>query len=297
MNESLPRVSIVLPTYNGAKYIRKSVDSCLNQTYKNIELIIVDDASIDETRDIIKSYKDNRIKYIKNEENLGLSKSLNKGFSQSSGEYLTWTSDDNFYSEEAIGLMAEKLNIYKKIDFVYADYYIIDENGNFVRKINVGPIKELDRTNCIGPCFLYRRKIYEKIGDFNPEIVVVEDYEYWLRVREKFRMKRINSYLYYYRQHKESLSNKYGLEITEDINEIIRDGYISLSTKYCLEGEKLYYKNDYSRAKKLFIKSLLLNPFNLYSLRVLSFIFLPPHLAEKIRKIKREILKLFFTKK
>ena len=178
---------------------------------------------------------------------------------------------------------------------IYANYYIVDENGNVIRKRNVGSIKELNRTNCIGPCFLYRRKIYEEIGNFNSEIIVAEDYEYWLRVREKFRMKRINNYPYYYRKHKESLTSKYGLEARENINEIIRSRYISLSTKYCLEGEKFYYEKDYLNAIKLFVKSLLINPLNSDALRMLSFIFLPSYLVDKIRKIKRTILRLFLN--
>ena len=105
LNQGSPKVSIVLPTYNGAKYIRQCINSCLNQTYNNIELIIVDDGSKDETPDIIKSYKDERIKYIMHARNLGLPYALNTGFRNAVGEYLTWTSDDNYYTKKAIETM------------------------------------------------------------------------------------------------------------------------------------------------------------------------------------------------
>jgi len=77
MNRISSKVSIVLPTYNGAKYIRQSIDSCLNQTYKNIELIIVNDGSTDGTPEIIRSYEDGRIKYLTHEKNKGLPHALN----------------------------------------------------------------------------------------------------------------------------------------------------------------------------------------------------------------------------
>jgi glycosyltransferase involved in cell wall biosynthesis len=282
-----PRVSIVLPTHNRAKYIRQAINSCLVQSYKNIELIIVDDASADNTLDIIKSYNDSRIKYVKNEENIGLAKSLNKGFSLASGEYLTWTSDDNFYSEKAIEAMVRMLERDKRTDFIYANYYLIDEDGNLTGKVNVGPPRGLDRANCIGACFLFRNKVYREVGDFNPE-VISEDYEYWLRVREKFRMGKIDGYLYYYRTHKESLTGKYGLEMRKDLMASVRNKYISPSAKYCLEGEKLYYKNDRANAKKLFLKALLLNPFNFAAVRMLGLIYFPPSLVQMIKKIKRK---------
>ena len=90
------KVSIILPTYNGKKYIRDSIESIINQTYTNWELIIVNDCSTDDTQKIIEEYqqKDKRIIVINNEKNLKLPASLNRGFEEASGEYYTWTSDD-----------------------------------------------------------------------------------------------------------------------------------------------------------------------------------------------------------
>ena len=97
-----PKVSIVLPTYNGARYLKSSVESCLNQTHKNIELVIVDDCSTDETPDIVRSYNDPRIRYVRNETNQRLPRSLNIGFALATGDYLTWTSDDNEFLPHSI---------------------------------------------------------------------------------------------------------------------------------------------------------------------------------------------------
>ena len=97
-------ISIVLPIYNGEKYMKQSIDSVINQTYANWELLIVDDGSTDNTAAIAREYaeKDNRIKYYKNPQNMRLPKTLNRGFSLATGDYLTWTSDDNYYYPTAL---------------------------------------------------------------------------------------------------------------------------------------------------------------------------------------------------
>ncbi len=96
-------VSIVLPTYKRAHVLPSAIRSVLNQTYTNLELIVVDDNSPDDTRDVVASFGDPRIRYVRNEPNLKLPRALNRGFSLARGEYLTWTSDDNLYGETRSG--------------------------------------------------------------------------------------------------------------------------------------------------------------------------------------------------
>jgi glycosyltransferase involved in cell wall biosynthesis len=205
-NLNQPKVSIVLPTYNGAAFIKQSIESCLAQTYQNIELIIVNDGSTDNTLEQIESFNNHRIILIKQDKNQGHIAALNKGFSVSSGDLLTWTSDDNYYALNAIAVMAEELNKHKDIDFVYSKYQVINPKGEPLRIGRFEDPDYLDIDNCIGGCFLYRRKVYEAVGDFNPEAFLAEDYEYWLRVRQKFGMKKIDAVLYYYREHDKSLT-------------------------------------------------------------------------------------------
>ena len=229
MTESPEKVSIVLPTYNGAKYLRQSIESCLNQTYKDIELIIVDDASMDETSEIIKSYQDQRIKYIRHNKNKRLPHALNTGFSSANGEYLTWTSDDNYYAEDAIESMVALLQINKKIDFVYANYYAINEDGAVLQPVSVGPSKNLKEGNCIGPCILYRRKVYEVLGGYNPDAFLAEDYEYWIRVFKRFRMKKLDEFIYWHRLHPQSLTGQYAIK-AKHCAERIRDHHFKIRT-------------------------------------------------------------------
>ncbi len=292
MSESLPKVSIVLPTHNGAKYIGQSIDSCLNQTYKDIELIIVDDGSTDNTPEVIKAYKHEQIKYIRHQKNMGLADALNTGFANSIGEYLTWTSDDNFFHPRAIESMFNLLQTDKNRNFVYANYYLVDENANITRTVSVGAPKKLDIINCIGPCFLYRRRVYGEIGEFNPQAFLVEDYEYWLRIRsKKIRMLKLNKYLYYYRIHKDSLFMRYSSEKTKEKREEIRDKYLTPAKRYYFAAEKYYQKNDRSNSRKLLIKSLSLNPIYLNSWRLLIILFLNPSIVKRIKSIRNAILK------
>lgn len=201
---TLPKVSIVLPTYNGAGYLRRSIESCLSQTYKNIELIIVDDCSTDDTTDIVRSFNDSRIRYVRNETNQRLPRSLNIGFAMAAGEYLTWTSDDNEFLPYAIETMLKVLKEEQTVDFVYSDYTAkyLETGETKVRRFSGVSIKE---KNCVGTCFLYTRRVYETIGSFDHRWELVEDYEYWIRVWQKFRMRHIPHLLYIYGEHCKSL--------------------------------------------------------------------------------------------
>jgi glycosyltransferase involved in cell wall biosynthesis len=199
-------VSIVLPTYNGARYVKQSIDSCLNQTYKNVELIIVDDGSSDETPQIIKSYSDSRIKYIRCTNNNGLPNALNIGFANSTGTYLTWTSNDNEYIPTAIEEMVTYLRKDKTLDVVYADCWLRDLDTNSVELHVMPEITYPALENQVGACFLYTRQVYETVGYYNPKYRLVEDYDYWIRVTKQFKAGHYSKALYYYGVHSESLT-------------------------------------------------------------------------------------------
>ncbi len=220
-----PLVSIILPTYNGSRYLAQSVESCLGQTYKNLELIVVDDGSTEDIVGILKPYKDHpRLRIFRHEKNLGLPQALNTGFRNSTGQYLTWTSDDNYYADNAIEEMSRFLQTYPEVDFVYADSYILDESdGNPAPKVQRNALPEdLSVRNGIGACFLYKRKVYETIGEYNPRFFLAEDYDYWIRVAQRFRMQRLFRPLYYYRFHRNSLTLRCSREVITEVTEMIK---------------------------------------------------------------------------
>ncbi|VAW48327.1 hypothetical protein MNBD_GAMMA03-2074 [hydrothermal vent metagenome] len=264
-----PTISIVLPTHNGAQYLKQSIESCLKQTYPNIELVIVNDGSTDTTVEIINSFNDARIKYISLPTNKGIVAALNKGFSETTGEFLSWTSDDNCYTVNAFEVMLKTLENEENIDFVYANYHMIDVNGKVLKSGHVENPQGLDRDNYVGGCFLYRRKVYEIIGDFNAEAFLVEDYEYWLRVRAQFCMKKLDDFLYYYRMHGSSLTTAHGLEKIQDQVERIRAAYISPWKQDFLIGKRFFYKKDFSKSRTFLLKSLTMYPFYYQTWRLL----------------------------
>ena len=204
-------VSIVLPVYNGARFLRESIDSILNQTYTNWELLILDDCSTDDTPAISMEYaqKDNRVHYYRNEKNLRLPGNLNRGFSLSAGEYLTWTSDDNLFRPIALERMVNALESNPDIELVYASYQIIDENGVQKQVFEADPHGQdhILGSNVVGACFLHTRNVYEQVGDYDVNLFLVEDFDYWQRVMMKFRALAIAEVLYDYRWHDASLTS------------------------------------------------------------------------------------------
>lgn len=196
-----PLISIVLPIYNGEKYMRMSIDSILSQTYNNWELLIIDDGSTDCTAAIAQDYilKDSRVHYYKNPENMRLPKTLNRGFSLAKGDFLTWTSDDNYYYPTALETMHNAL-VQQGKDFAFASCDVINGDGDIVECITVSDAakKSIVGTNPVGACFLYSRKVYETVGEYDPEMTLVEDFDYWQRssgsiMGEEYSLKRLDA--------------------------------------------------------------------------------------------------------
>ena len=201
-------ISIVLPVYNGATHLAYSIESVINQVYQNWELIIVNDCSTDDSLAIAESYqkKDSRIRVISNEKNLKLPLTLNAGFSQAKGEYFTWTSDDNMYKPEALRRLAQELDQDADCVMVYSDCTIIDSDG---KEIGPAPCMEPEQIvvgNVFGACFLYRAEVARKVGLYDANLFLAEDYDYWMRIYRNGKIKYVKESLYLYRHHDGSLT-------------------------------------------------------------------------------------------
>ncbi|WP_051228065.1 glycosyltransferase family 2 protein [Gillisia sp. JM1] len=203
-----PLISIILPVHNGRKYLELAISSCLNQTYENLELIIVDDGSTDDSILIAEEFKskDSRISIIKNKENLTLPVSLNIGHKNAKGNFITWTSDDNIFQKDAIKKLYLTL-VKKNVDIVYSDYLIIDDEGELVRHARLKDIEYLLFYGVIGACFLYKKEVYERNIGYNEKLFLVEDYDFWLRALKHSSYFRLENPVYYfYRYHPNSLT-------------------------------------------------------------------------------------------
>ncbi|MGE3908153.1 MAG: FkbM family methyltransferase [Chloroflexota bacterium] len=203
-----PLVSIILPTYNGSAYLDGALRSCLNQTYRNLELIVVDDCSTDDTPNILRRWaeKDARIRVVTHETNKKLPGALNTGFAHARGEYLTWTSDDNLYEPQALERMVGVLTAQPDVSVVYATYSVIDDAGQVINTMPAKPPSELVLGNVVGACFLYTKAVQEAIGPYDEAIFLAEDYDFWLRAAQRFQFAPLNTDLYAYREHQKSLS-------------------------------------------------------------------------------------------
>lgn len=203
----MPKVSIVIPVYNGETYLEESIESVIAQTFQDWELWLVNDGSTDRSPEIMETYTkmDKRIRILTNPENLKLPRTLNKGFQHTQGEYLTWSSDDNRYAPDAIEIMVQALDASPDYGLVYCDMDYIHENG--IALAHQSPdLHRLYVEDCIGACFMYRREVLETVGEYDPDMILVEDYDYWLRISRKYSILHIPKCAYHYRFHENSLT-------------------------------------------------------------------------------------------
>jgi len=193
-----PIISVCIPAYNSEKYIGKTIQSVFLQTHRDFELIIVDDCSTDRTLDIIKEYKDPRIRVIVNQKNLGLEKNWNKAIGKARGRYIKILGHDDLLYPDCLERQAEILDneAYRDVVIVCCSRYIIDENDNiifkrgFKNKKGQFPgrriLKETIRSgrNLIGEptAVLFRAKIMAQIKGFNGNIPYLIDLESWSRM-------------------------------------------------------------------------------------------------------------------
>ncbi|WP_347938833.1 glycosyltransferase [Rickettsia oklahomensis] len=214
MHINLPKISIVLPVYNREKLLPFAIESCLNQSFKDFELIIIDDCSKDNSVVVAKKYaeQDSRIKVIVNDTNKKLPASLNIAFKDAKGRYFTWTSDDNLFHKNALEKMVRKLDNAPDIGLVYTDYTLIDEQGRIGARLYQEAPKFLPIRDCVGACFLYRADLARQVGEYNENMQLIDDYEYWLRLGLVTKFAHIPESLYLYRVHDQSLTIEHAVE-------------------------------------------------------------------------------------
>jgi len=184
-----PEISVILPVHNGEKYIKQALDSILNQTHHDFECIVLDDGSIDRTQEIIKSYHDHRILYLRDEQNQGLVYQLNKGLNEARSEFVVRMDGDDICTptrfEEQLKFLKENENV----SVVGSNIAHIDEFSNIVGKRdffygfeqNLNAILE-GRNSVRHPAVMYRKSIILKVGGYKEKYKHVEDLELWFRL-------------------------------------------------------------------------------------------------------------------
>lgn len=187
-----PLVSVVIPVYNGTNYLREAIDSVLNQTYKNIEIIVVDDGSTDNTWEIIQSYG-NKIRGIQ-KKNGGVTTALNKGIQMMNGEWFAWLSHDDIWMPTFVQKQIENLRHNSKCMISYTGFYNIDSNGNILSKFHPYwyPRGKATRIMIVHGSYIYgitvlvNKKCFEEIGTFDNKWRYLQDTDMWFRLVQNY---------------------------------------------------------------------------------------------------------------
>ncbi len=205
--EVWPRISIVTPSYNQGEFIEETIRAILLQGYPNIEYIIVDGGSIDNTTEIIKKYE-SHIAYWVSEKDRGQSHAINKGFERTTGEIYFWINSDDFPAKNTFGFIANAFRQEPDVDVIYGDNCDVDQHSRPLQltKFSEFSTGELIARNRIGQAETYfRSSTWKKYGLVNESLHFIMDYELWIRwALENVRFRHCPRVLAYFRIHEKS---------------------------------------------------------------------------------------------
>jgi len=214
----MPKVSVIIPTYNYGKYIEKAIDSVLAQTYKDFEIIVVDDGSSDNTKEIIGANYKEKVSYLYQEKK-GAPAARNYGFKKSRGEYLVFLDADDLFHPLNLEKKAKFLDSNLGFQWVYSDcHYIIQEglhlkkkatfkgfcaekklDGNIFRELAMGLMIPIDTV-------MLRKSVLGRVGIFDETLRSFQDYDLWLRIASQYKIGFIDEKLCYVLYHQGSVS-------------------------------------------------------------------------------------------
>lgn len=204
-----PLVSIVIPVYNGANYLREAIESALAQTYNNIEIIVINDGSIDETESIALSFG-TTIRYFK-KNNGGVASALNLGISEMRGEYFSWLSHDDLYKPEKIEKQITFLfSQENKRSLIFSGFDTIDKNSTFIKTHTINEYQQYNKFEMIlytrvhGCTLLIPKIAFDEAGYFDEALETVQDNHMWLRIAKSgYEFIYLNEALIFNRIHNE----------------------------------------------------------------------------------------------
>lgn len=211
IEERQPIVSVIVPVYNGEKYIMQTMSSLTSQRFQDYEIIVVDDGSTDNTQKLVKHFFFDRRVRLVTKENGGTGSALNMGHSMARGKYATWCSADNIYLPNFLLELVVALQQCEQeklpIEFVYSDFAYMDQNGNKIKdQVHEKPQTREDLVNGydLGISFMYTMALWRKTGLYWPNIC--EDYEWAVRAAQHTHFGLIKSVLAAYRVHPNQIS-------------------------------------------------------------------------------------------
>ena len=253
-NHECPLVSIVIPVYNGENYIRSAIDSAINQTYSNIEVIVVNDGSTDNTEEIVLSYG-NKVRYYK-KDNGGVATAVNFGVSKMKGEYFSWLSHDDYYSPNKIELQIKKLSENADCKLCFSNINVLHVNENKITKEDV--LKYYDEEQIVNSCFapiffavhgstiLVSKDLIDKVGGWDENLKTTQDSVWLFNAMRGRKSAFIRSQLVTVRIH-DSMGQITMTEHNEEFNEMVINfcKVLSLDEKIELCGSEYNFYSLY----------------------------------------------------
>lgn len=223
-----PKVTVLMSVYDAEKYLRNSVDSILNQTFRDFEFLIINDGSSYKATEIINSYNDSRMRIINNQKNIGLSKSLNKGLSIARGNYIARMDADDISLPERLAKQVNFLETHQDVDVLGSAVQIIgdDEKPSILCQFPTvhGYIKWcLYFYNPIPhPTVMMRRQALERVSGYSSSMIYAQDYDLWRRMSGVARFANLPDVLLYLRKHESNISNSHLIQQWKDSIKISR---------------------------------------------------------------------------
>ncbi|MDD5449061.1 MAG: glycosyltransferase [Candidatus Omnitrophica bacterium] len=208
-------VSVVMPVYNCEKYVGQALESVLSQKFEDFEIIIINDASIDRSEEVVRSYRDPRVVFITNKERNGVTRSMNKAIRLSKAKYIVRMDGDDVCLPDRLSAQIQFMEKNQEVAVAGSWAQIIDKDNKHkgILRYPTAPsflhllCSNLLNWPCIGhPTTIMRREIIDNIGLYNEKYLVCEDYELWLRIARRCSIRNIQRVLLSYRSHSESSS-------------------------------------------------------------------------------------------
>jgi len=210
----MAKVSVVIPTYNYGHYLGDAIVSVLRQSYEDLELIIVDDGSTDDTRSLIRRYSDPRITWYF-QPHKGISAARNFGIHQSRGEYIAFLDADDYWAPTKIDEQVNSIRSQNEVGLIYSGFFLIDQGGQIIAKRS--PVKVFDpplKTLLLGNIIsgssstaFVPRYVFDIAGEFDEQIKGGEDWDMWIRISEKFKILAIDEPLAFIRLHSQNTTS------------------------------------------------------------------------------------------
>jgi glycosyltransferase involved in cell wall biosynthesis len=274
----MPKVSVIIPTYNRAEVLRSAIESAINQTFNDIEIIVCDDKSTDNTREVVRSIPDGRIKYILNNGKKGPSATRNAAILVSRGKYITFLDDDDEWVPNKLQKQVELLDkCPENICGIYSNRLVKDRSNNHiistnpqVKKLRGNLLYQLAIGNPIHTSTVLLRKLcFDEIGIFDETMSYMEDRDLWIRLSMKWNFEYIDEPLTIAFVHQQGhLSENLGGQtsgrgkLLQKYNDLFKRDRKTWSKMHLLQGAQYCQLKNMKKGRKNIFKAIKINPFN-----------------------------------